>query len=384
MKRRNGNKDFLLIAFIVPGKIARPTGGSIYDKRLADHLRERGARVEVVSVPDLSYFTGALVSPLLALWLALRIAGRGYDLIIEDGWGHPSFFLFNIAFRFASKSRFVIIVHQLRWVERKRGIRIAAIIERCALRSGHLIVTVSRFMCGEIASLIGANPRILVVSPGSDLCLEHRREADTPAASPDVRLLFVGNCARRKGLHLLIRALSQADCHGLTLDVVGDYDFEPRYYEELRREVALLGSAQTVKFHGRVSNETLRSFYARADIFVMPSLYEGFGMVYAEAMRAGLPIIALDTGPVPEIVQAGENGLLVPLAPEESLPFTLARAICKLATDVDMRARFSRRSIEIAKQLPSWKEACEIIYRNLLSLIESESDFTGRLPEGSR
>ena len=402
MKQQSAQKDFFLLAFIVPGKITRLTGGSIYDKHLADYLSERGVRVDVVSVPDLSYFTGALISPVMALWLALRIAGRGYDLIIEDGWAHPSFLLFNIAFRLVSRSRFVIIAHQLRWIERKRGTRIAARIERAALRSGHLIITVSRFMRGEIASLIGDVPRVVIARPGvrrgrgaekrrSGGAEEQRshRDSETSILSPlhpftpapphpytPVRLLFVGNCVRRKGLHHLIHALSHADCEGLALDIVGDCDFDPRYFEELRREAARLGPGHAVKFHGRVSDEALQTFYARADIFVMPSLYEGFGIVYAEAMQSGLPIVALDAGPLPEIARAGENAVLVPPFPEESLPRALARAICELATDGEMRARFSRRSLEIATELPAWKETCETVYQSLLSLIEPERDFT--------
>ena len=166
--------------FIVPGRLDRLTGGSIYDKRLNDYLREHGARVDVISLPDLPYFAGLIFGLVISPLLALRIAGRAYDLIIEDGWAHPSLLLFNLLCRAGSSLKIAIIVHQLRWLER-RGRAASAIArraERAALKASHLIVTVSRFMRREIEELIGDEPRIIIARPGSD-----RKQDTSPCES---------------------------------------------------------------------------------------------------------------------------------------------------------------------------------------------------------
>lgn len=362
--------------FIIPGSINRLTGGSIYNKRLVEHLSGSGSRVDVVSLPDLPYFAGLFISPIIAAWLMLKLARKQYDRIIEDGWSHPALALFNLARVARNESKLVIIVHQVRCVERSAiAAPLASIIERAALSSASLIITVSRFMRGEIASLLGDASKlgnvskIIIAPPGSDYSVESRARIETSTASGShlegaaARLLFVGNCMRRKGIHHLIRAIAIAGDSSIQLDVIGDCAFEPGYVKQLRREVARLGLERAVTFHGRVSDETLARFYERADIFVMPSLYEGFGIVYAEAMSAGLPIIATNTGPVPEIVRAGENALLV----EPADPESLAGAIRVLAADAHMRKLFGRRSRELASRLITWRETCEKVRESLLS-----------------
>lgn len=356
---------------IVPGHIDRVTGGSIYDRRLKDHLREQGARVRVISVPDLPYLAGLFFSPLISLYVAARLAGRSYDLIIIDGWAHPSLLPVILACRMARKIRLVLIVHQLRWVERKTGAgaRIASAVERAELNSAHLVITVSRFMRARIEELAGKTSKILVACPGSDGAQESERAKRDDERAGEVRLLFVGNCTRRKGLEYLIRALSILKDPLVSLDVVGDCRFDPAYFDRIRRDVQSLDLGSAISFHGLVPGEALGSFYSRADIFVMPSLYEGYGIVYAEAMRAGLAIIATGGGPAAEIARDGENALLVPPADAESL----ARAIGSLVSDLDMRSRFSRRSIELARELPTWQGTCEQILASLRSLIQPNS-----------
>jgi glycosyltransferase involved in cell wall biosynthesis len=353
--------------FVVPGNIDRVTGGSIYDRRLVDYLTKRGLRVEVASVPDLPYFISLLAGAAISCWVAARMLVRGYDLLIVDGWSHPSLVLLKLIGR---RLKTVVIVHQLRHLEIKNPAAraLALRVERASLKSACLIITVSRYMRGEIERLLDGDAGVLVASPGCDAALQSPRDIHRPQKARDAqfRLLFVGNCMRRKGLDYLIRALALLEDSRVRLDVVGGYDLEPGYYEELRREVERLSLAGGVCFHGRVSCESLADFYQRADLFVMPSLYEGFGIVYAEAMRAGLPIVATDVGPVPDIARHGENALLV--APADSA--ALAGAIHLLVSDADLRALFARRSLELAATLPTWRDTCETVYESLLSVIK--------------
>ncbi|MEK6409727.1 MAG: glycosyltransferase family 4 protein [Acidobacteriota bacterium] len=345
------------ILFVVPGDIQRQTGGSFYDRKLADSLTERGFRVEMVTVPDLPYFAGLVAGLAIAPRLLLLLARRKYDVVIEDGWAHPTTLLFNVACWLIGRVRLVIIVHQVRWRAVKPPVGfIVRMVERVSLRSAQLIVTVSRFISSDVERLVGSGVPVVLAPPGSAPISAATRERGETGAIP-LRLLFVGNCARLKGLDHLIGALALLRDIPLTLDLVGDVNVEPRYYKKLVKQVNALGVSERVIFHGAVAHEDLGHFYSRAGIFTFPSLYEGFGIVLAEAMHAGLAIVATRTGPANEIVREGANALIVPPADSAAL----AGAIRRLATNTVLREDFGRRSRELAGSLPTWAQTCDTI-----------------------
>ena len=336
----------------------------MYDKKLADSLIKNGFRLEIASVPDLPYFAGLVAGVFISASLLIRLSRGRHDIVIEDGWVHPIALLFNIVCRLTRKARLVIIAHQLRWRLFKPPLTsIVRTAERVSLRSAGLIVAVSGFIGREVAGLVGSSKRTIVASPGSQefsLGLEavSRKSGErVDTRNFPLRLLFVGSCTRLKGLEYLIEALALLRDLPLELDVVGEANFEPRYSEKVRRLAKRLNVRERVTFHGAVSHELLGCFYSKADIFAFPSLYEGFGIVLAEAMQAGLPIVATKVGPIDEIVREGENAFVVPLADSAAL----ASAIKKLATDPNTRKCFGRRSRELAKLLPTWEKSCDYI-----------------------
>ncbi|MFY9607881.1 MAG: glycosyltransferase family 4 protein [Blastocatellia bacterium] len=357
--------------FIVPGDIRRQTGGSLYNRKLAERLSERGLRLEMITVPDLPYLAGLIAGVIIAPCLLLRLARRNYDVVVEDGWAHPTTLLFNLACRLTGGVRLVIIVHQVRWRATKPPVRfIVRMVEQVALRCAHLIVAVSHFIAGEVEGLVGKSERIALGRPGSAPLPGSVWERGETEAAP-LRLLFVGNCTRLKGLDHLIAALGLLGDIPLRLDVVGDVNVERQYYKRLVRQAKALGVSERITFHGAVSHDHVGNFYSRADIFAFPSLYEGFGIVLAEAMHAGLAIVATRTGAANEIVSEGENALIVPLADSVAL----AGALRRLATDAALREDFGRRSRQLSHSLPTWKQTCdnvcdqiEIISRTTLGM----------------
>jgi glycosyltransferase involved in cell wall biosynthesis len=343
------------LLFVVPGDIQRQTGGSLYDRKLVESLTERGFRVEIATVPDLPYFAGLIAGAIISPLLVLRLARRKYDVVLVDGWAHPTTLLFNTACWLYGKAPVVIVVHQIRWREMNPFARfICRLAEQLLLRSAQLIVTVSDFIRGEVERLVGSSERIVVAPPGSTAFTNMSREQVETEVAP-LRLLFVGNCVHLKGLEHLISAMALIKDLPLRLEVVGDVTSEPRYYKKLLRQVKALGVNDRVTFHGSISHDDLGAFYSRADIFTFPSLYEGFGIVLAEAMHAGLPIVATCTGPASEILREGENALIVPVADSAAL----AVAIRRLATDARMREDFGRHSRELAAMLSNWGETCD-------------------------
>lgn len=367
------------VLFLIPGDFHRQTGGSLYNRKLAEGLTERGFRLEIVTLPDWPYFAGLAAGVVIAPWILIRLASRKYDVVIEDGWAHPTTFLFNLVCRLSGKVLMVIIVHQVRSHASKPPFRfIVRMFERIAFRSARLIVTVSDFISTEVEQLVGSNERIVMAHPGS-ASLPGAEGLREESHDEPLRLLFVGNCTRLKGLDHLIEALSLLRDVHLSLDVVGDITVEPHYYERLVLRAKALGVTENVTFHGAISHEDLGVFYSRAGIFTFPSLYEGFGIVLAEAMHARLPIVATLIGPVNEIVREGENALLVP--PGNSA--ALAAAIRRLADDPVMRENFGRRSGELAGSLPTWKETCDSIFHSITLMLRTIPDTkrtTKRIP----
>src|SRR5262249_33699930 len=151
------------------------------------------------------------------------------------------------------------------------------------------------------------------------LCLEDWSVGMEPAAarSRKTRLLFVGRLESRKGIDVLLDAIPDvlAQFPDAVLDIVGD-DTIPKpdgttsKHEFLKRDLAALVRAR-ITFHGRVEEHELREFYRDCDIFVAPSRYESFGLVFLEALMFGKPVIGCDAGGGPEVVTDGETGYLV-------------------------------------------------------------------------
>lgn len=143
----------------------------------------------------------------------------------------------------------------------------------------------------------------------------------------------LGSAEGKKRVDVVIAALAELRKAGLnvTLNVVGDGELRPA----LAEIAANLGVKSSVIFHGRVSDEQLSTLYRKADVFVLPSEKEGFGIVYLEAWKAGLPVVAARATAVPEVINDGIDGLLV----DPVSPSTLSVALKNLLCDGVLRAR---------------------------------------------
>jgi phosphatidylinositol alpha-1,6-mannosyltransferase len=145
---------------------------------------------------------------------------------------------------------------------------------------------------------------------------------------------------RYKGHDVVLRALPAllARVPGLCYDIVGDGDGRP----ELEALAYSLGVAGAVTFHGVVPEETLRSLYAAATAFVMPSRGEGFGLVYLEAMAHGTPVIAAQDGAAAEIILDGRTGFLIDPTSVEAV----IESVLLLLADPDRRDQMGRTAAE--------------------------------------
>jgi len=162
----------------------------------------------------------------------------------------------------------------------------------------------------------------------------------------EVKLLFVGRLESRKGIDILLDAAPKilAQFPNAVLDIVGDHTI-PRpqgstYRDAFRKRRLPRGVAERIRFHGRVEEDELRQFYRDCDIFVAPSRYESFGLVFLEAMVFGKPVIAGNAGGGPEVVTHGRSGLLV----EPGDAASLRDALRMLLADPELRERMGNEA----------------------------------------
>jgi len=190
---------------------------------------------------------------------------------------------------------------------------------------------------------------------------------------PGPWLLYVGRIAPIKGLETLLDALGCLRGAGTSvrLAVIGGETDEPMdgHEADVRRRVAALGLGDVVRFVGAQPQERLRDWYVAADLTVLPSYYESFGMVALEAMACGSPVVASRVGGLQSTVRDGVTGVLVP----EGDPCALADAITRVLGDGALRWRLGREGQRWAAQ-HRWPCVAEAVCREYMTLADSAGD----------
>lgn len=214
--------------------------------------------------------------------------------------------------------------------------------------------------------------RMVVIPPGVDVSHFYPIPSDEAkmfiGLKPDDRMiLFVGRIEPLKGVDTLIQAMShlqmrESDGKPMHLAIIGgDPGASP---EEMNTEMARLkklcadlGLDQSVVFLGMRDQAKLPYYYSAAEVVVMPSHYESFGMVALEAMACGTPVIASEVGGLAYLMRDGETGFTIP----DQEPEALGEKISLLLSDRDLRTTMSRRAVEYAQDYAWEKVAKQIV-----------------------
>ena len=164
----------------------------------------------------------------------------------------------------------------------------------------------------------------------------------------------MANLVPRKGHELLIEALARIRDLDWSLSCIGSLERDPATVRAVRARIRALGLGRRIRLAGECPPQNVARAYRAADAFVLPSFHEGYGMVYAEAMAHGLPVIATTAGAIPETVPP-QAGLLVP--PGD--PAALAQAVRRVISQPVLAARLGMGSRAIGARLPDWPQATE-------------------------
>lgn len=361
------------VGLVVYGGLEVVSGGNLYDQTLVSHLRSSGHSVEVVSIPLRSYALNLAQN--FSAGLSRRLVQSSFDVVLEDELAHPSLVRLNRILRrhaAAPPKNIVSIVHHLRSSEDRAEWQndLYRRVEKRYLLSVDAFVFNSETTRETVESLLGKKTRNVVAPPGGD---RFSRAVTLPevlaraAEEGELRILFAGNLIPRKGLHHLLKALHSLEGRPFRLDVVGREEVDRRYAAAVREQVRELSLEGRVHFHGALAGGDLEERFRAAQLLVVPSSYEGFGIVYLEAMGFGLPVIASASGATDEIVRHESTGFLVP--PGDA--WSLARRIESLLEDRALLSQMSLAAYEAFEDHPGWKDSMTSIEGFLAGLLEA-------------
>ncbi|MCA9873399.1 MAG: glycosyltransferase, partial [Anaerolineales bacterium] len=240
-------------------------------------------------------------------------------------------------------------------------------VEQHCLASVDAFIANSRTTRISVENLLPDQRPTMVAYPGGDRLLpdisQHTIVARAQKPGP-LRILFVGNLIRRKGLHTLLAALEYLPARSWQLDIVGDPEVDPTYVRRTLQPALRRLDQKHISRHGVVSNWTLSALYAKSHVLVMPSEYEGFGIVYLEAMGFGLPVIGSTAGAASEIITHGKNGFRLP--PHNVL--ALAKHLFLLNEDRRLLLRLGLAAQKRYQAHPTWDESMESVRGFLLEV----------------
>ncbi len=335
------------LTFAYPGDLSLKTGGYAYDRKVIDGLRSLGWTVDLLPLgegfPAPSEATIKSASKMLSALpdnTLLVVDGLAFGVL--DAWATAE----------AARLRIVSLVHHplaletgLSESEQKRF----RASERAALASARHVIVTSPMTAREVSANYGVEAQSITVAlPGTE------RADSSPADNPAPRILSVGTLSRRKGHDVLLSALKSIEDLDWQATIIGSKTLDPATSAALSCQVSDLDLAERVQLAGEVGDP--KGYFAGADIFALASRYEGYGMVFAEALSHGLPIVACKAGAVPDVVPEGA-GILVPVDDADAF----GQALRLLLTDPHARQRLAAAARQAGVQLPDWPETAQII-----------------------
>jgi glycosyltransferase involved in cell wall biosynthesis len=374
------------IAWVLYGSLEQRTGGTIYDAHVVDGLRRAGDEVHVVSLddrdaPQAGHGFARTLPPIArvatmakaGLALAKQIEDIGPEMVVGD---ELCFRELGVAFRRlgrwapraggaerARRVRRVLLVHHLTAWElelsplRRRVVRAA---ERFAIDASDAVIVTSRTTRERLVSE-GVRERIDVVLPGADR-LSDRESGSERENGSDVRFVVLGSVVGRKRVLEVVRAFARGAARGGRLAIVGSTMRDAAYVTAVREEIARLGIGDRVVMEGEVDEVGVARALARADVLVMPSTLEGYGIAATEAIHAGVPVIAARAQGLEEALAPCPDATM--FADDEE---ALAVALERFAHDQTVRTAMTEAARAASSRMPTWASCAEAFRAALIA-----------------
>ena len=339
-------------SLIVAGDPAQRTGGYLYDAQIVSALRAQGWGIEVIGLDGA--FPDADATARQALENALAAQPEGAAVVI-DGLAMGA--LPDVVARHRERLAITALLHHPLGDELGLSVADQQRLHRSelnALAAVPRIIVTSRFTARRLSALaddyaIPLGGRISVIEPG----VAQAPVSPAPQPGEPLRLLCVATLTPRKGQDVLVEALAgletggwRCDCYGGARDAT--FTLRVQYlieYHDLEDSVTL---------HGECDGDTLEAAYQRAHALVLPSWYEGYGMVVTEALAHGLPVITTTGGALRDTLPKGAG-----LSVEPGDMAELQDALARFCGDADLRASLREGALKARHTLNDWHAAGE-------------------------
>ena len=326
--------------FAIPGNIATRTGGYGYARRVLADLPACGVELTHLALPE-----GFPAPGPMALYDSLALLSRAgpESVLLVDGLAFGALPANELA---RLRARLVALVHHPLSFETglspDESHRLF-VLERAALAQAHAVIVPSASTRDALVAEFEVPPdRVTIAEPGTD---------PVPRAAGSG-----GPLVPRKGFDVLVAALAGLRHLSWRLVIVGSPSRDPACARALFEEVAAKGLGDRIAFAGEASEAALAQAYACADLFVLPSFYEGYGMVLAEAMACGLPVVTTTAGAAAMTVP---DAAALRVAPGNAP--ALAAALAVVLGEPSRRASLAEASWQAGARLPRWTDTAALV-----------------------
>ena len=340
--------------FAIPGDIESRTGGYAYDRRVLRELAALGLRCSILALHgSFPYPSDA------ALVAAEQQFSRLADgsIVIVDGLAYGA--LAETARKHNRRLKIIALCHHPLAFETGLDADQAQAFrrsEKIALDCARAIIVTSPATAESLTKEFAIDSsKISIAVPGSDPAPFASCNGEPPV------LLCVATLTKRKAHDVLIQALACLSHLPWTARFAGGAHYDPQWAQHLQDTVDSFGLTDRIAFLGVVDD--LSKEYQRADIFVLPSHYEGYGMVYAEAIAHGLPVVATQCGAVSTLVPQ-DAGRVIASANTK----TLVGALQPLLEEQELRSQLQIGARAAAAQLPRWQDSARIFQQTISNI----------------
>jgi len=345
------------IGLVIYGSLEHPSGGFRYDRLLVEYLRRRGDTVSVLSIPWGRYWSN------VARGFSRRLVDRldqPFDVLLQDELCHPT--LWQINRRLTQPKRTIALVHHVQSDgENGQFGRLRRRIEREYLHSVTGAIATSEFTKQRASQLAPGVSEWVVAPPAGrhDGPAVGASAVRQRASREPLQIVYLGSLIPRKNLLGVLTAVDRLSQTGIDwqLWVLGSREADPAYTERVRSRIAKRSLGDRINVLGEVPDQTVTDTLAESHVLCVPSKYEGFGMVYLEAMEYGVVPIASANGGAREFISDGETGALV--EPDDLNRIT--NLLAKWASDREKLAELGVAALNCAASHPTWDQTFESV-----------------------
>jgi glycosyltransferase involved in cell wall biosynthesis len=341
--------------------LRRLTGGILYDRMIGERFREKGWDVKYFDIESMPRFMKFLKFPSKGF---LQRRSDSFDILLTDLGNSTIVMGFQ---KWASRRGMLtaMICHHFRSGLEKTALRrlLYRFSEKSVVRSADLLIANSMLTMDTLLSMGRKRQDMVLAPPGLQYSVAESRSVDGKPSE----ILAVCSIEPRKGILEMIRALHSSGLDGARLTIVGELDGGSVYARRVAGLIEDLQMESRVRLSGKLDDQALKEAYEKADVFMLLSKWEGYGMSIAEAMAHGLPVLTTNAGAIPQLVKHGVSGLMVD-------PHDWPKAgeyLKALFGDRDLRARLSRSALESAVSFPTWDDTTEAVFEAVRARYDS-------------